>query len=204
MVDMTVGEFLDRLASREPTPGGGSVAALVGALAAALASMVCELTIGKPKYAAYEHDLKCLKSKVDHLRSELTDLMVADSAAYENLSAAYKLPKDDAEAREEAIQDALVDATEVPMRIMEVMAQVLDLTPSLTQKGSALLVSDAGIAALLASAGLRAAGLNVLINLKATRDSERVAEMKARMDAAAGSRVQLAVSIHNEVLRRLQ
>lgn len=207
VVQTPLSDFLSRLASSEPTPGGGSVAALTGALSAGLAAMVCHLTIGKKKYAEHEAELTAVLARADSLRGTLTGLMTADIKAYEGLSAAYKLPKnDDAEAaaRSAAIQDALVDATDVPLQIAEASAAVLDLVPVVVEKGSVVAVSDAGMAALLAIAALRSAALNVLINIGSTKDEARAAAAQARLETALGERVAAGEAVYLEVVERLK
>lgn len=206
MLDRSLQQFLDDLASKAPTPGGGSVAALVGAQAAGLVAMCCHLTIGKPRYADHEAELRGVLAEADRRRAELCDLVAADVAAYEALSAAYRLPKAstaEAEAREAAIQEALVAATDTPLRIAEAAAAVADLTPTIVAKGSPVAVSDAGMAALLAAAALRSAALNVLINLRATTDPARVTAARRRLDSALSTRLTRADSLYHEVVARI-
>jgi formiminotetrahydrofolate cyclodeaminase len=164
----TLTDFLSDLASDSPTPGGGSVAALAGALAAALTSMVSNLTIGRKKYADVEGDVKAVLTKTEGLRLELTELMGEDAAAFDKVMAAMKLPKDteDEKARRtEALEAALVDAAMVPLAVMEKCVDVIGLAREAAEKGNRNAVSDAGVAALMARAGAHAARLNVLINL---------------------------------------
>lgn len=206
MLKTPVIEFLDTLASDAPTPGGGSVAALTAAMAAGLGSMVCNLTIGKPAYAAHEADLKRCLERLEQLRAELQQLAEDDVAAYQALSQAYKLPKDDdpqKSARSAAIQEALVQATDVPMRVAELSGHILEIVPILIEKGSKNAVSDSGMAGLLAASALRSAGLNVLINAKSTTDAERAQKVKQRFNELLGNRMQLALTLHNEVNRRI-
>ena len=202
MLDLKLTDYLHRLASSEPTPGGGSVAALCGALAAALGAMVCRLTFGKPRYAEVEAELQQVTAYLDQYRAELAVLVSEDAKAYDGLSAAYKVPKDDP-GREAAIQEALVLATETPLRIAELAAQVLDQVPVVVAKGSKVAVSDAGMAALLGAAALRSAALNVLINVQATKDPDRAAAAKARLDAALSGRVEASEALYAEVVARI-
>ena len=137
-------EFLNELASNAPVPGGGSTAALTGALAAALVSMVGNLTVGKKRYANVEEDVKALLDKSESLRRRLSDLLEADTQVYGSLSKAYKLPRDSKEqkaARAYAIQAALKEAGAVPMQIAEACVGVLDLCGPTAQKGNRLAVS---------------------------------------------------------------
>jgi formiminotetrahydrofolate cyclodeaminase len=161
-------EFLSTLASDSPTPGGGSVAALAGALGASLGSMVCSLTIGKKKYADVEDDMKAMLAKTESLRLELAELMDEDAAAFDKVMAAMKLPKETDEqkaARKAAMQSALVDAATVPFAVMEKCVEVASLAREAATKGNSNAVSDAGVSALIARAGAHSAALNVQINL---------------------------------------
>ena len=201
-----VTQFLDELASKAPVPGGGGGAALAGALGAALASMVCNLTLGKEKYASVQTDIQALLGKTEALRKTLTDLVEQDVAVYGKLSAAYKLPRaTDAEksSRTAAIQEALVSAEGVPMAIGEACAQVLDLCTPIAEKGNLGAVSDAGVAALLAEAGLRSAALNVLINLGAITNSGFVARERARLDALLAGKSALKEDVYRLVVSKL-
>jgi formiminotetrahydrofolate cyclodeaminase len=202
MIDAQISEFLNQLASRAPTPGGGSVAALTGAQAAALVCMVCHLTIGKKKYAEHEDELRGILAVAESLQAELTALIDADIQAYDGLSAAYAIPKEEA-GRAAAIQRALGPATEVPLCIAEASAAVLDLVPAVVEKGSTLAVSDAGMAALLAAAALRSGALNAYINLAATTDTEVVAAVGARLDAALSDRAAIADRLYRDVVERI-
>jgi formiminotetrahydrofolate cyclodeaminase len=168
-------EFLGELASDSPTPGGGSVAALCGALGAALNSMVANLTVGKKKYVEVEEDMKRSLAATETLRVELAQMIDEDAAAFDKVMAALRMPKEtDGEkaVRKAALQQALVDAATVPLAVMEMCVAVIRLAGPVAQKGNANAVSDAGVAALVARAGAHAAKLNVLINLGGIRAEE--------------------------------
>lgn len=202
----TVAQFLDELASSAPVPGGGSGAALVGALGAALASMVCNLTVGKPKYADVQDEIQALLAQTEALRARLTALIDEDIAVYHRLSSAYKMPRDTDEqkaARTAAIQDILRDATRVPMQIAEACVQILYLCKPIAEKGNVGAVSDAGVAALLAEAALRSAALNVLINLAAIKDAEFVARERAVLEGLLSGKAQLKEEIYDLVVSKL-
>jgi methenyltetrahydrofolate cyclohydrolase len=206
LTDLTVEQFLDALASKNPTPGGGGGAAVAGALAAALASMVCNLTLGKDKYAAVQGDIQGMLAKTEALRHRLTALVQADEEAYGVLSAAYKLPKetaDEKKARTAAIQDALINATATPMDIAVACVEVLQLCGPVAEKGNVSAVSDAGVAALLAEAGLRSAALNVLINLAAIKNEEFVAESRRRLNGLLRGKALLKERIVNQVIAKI-
>jgi len=171
----TLSDFLADLASDSPAPGGGSVAALSGALAAGLTSMVANLTIGKPKYAEAEADMRSVLARSEALRLELEQLIEEDKQAFDRVMVAMKLPKETAEqqaARSAALQSALVDAASVPLEVMGKCVEVIALARVAAEKGNRNAVSDAGVAALMARAGTHAARLNVAINLPGIRSAE--------------------------------
>ncbi len=166
--------FLDRLASRSPEPGGGSVSALVGALGAALVSMVGNLTIGKEKYADVQDRIEELLKSSEKVRSELQELIQKDTEVYAEVSAAFKLPREteeEKEARRARVQEALKAATEVPFRITEKCLEVARLSLTAAEIGNVGAVSDAGVAALLAEAAAQSGALNVKINVNSIEDA---------------------------------
>ncbi|MCJ7597700.1 MAG: cyclodeaminase/cyclohydrolase family protein [Methyloceanibacter sp.] len=171
--DSSVEKFLDELASQNATPGGGSAAAIMGAKGAALVSMVCNLTIGKKKYADVEADMKAVLEKSEMLRKKLTFMIEDDVRAFGTVMSAYGMPKEtDAEkaARSEAIQKALKVATEVPLACCHAARQVIDLADVAAEKGNLGVISDAGVGVLAAYAALRSAALNVFTNAKMIND----------------------------------
>jgi glutamate formiminotransferase/formiminotetrahydrofolate cyclodeaminase len=172
--------FVSSVASSTPTPGGGSVAAHVGALAAALAQMVAGLTVGKKKYAAVEAEMKQVALDAADLGNTLAALVDADARAYTGVSDAYKLPKepDDAAVRRaEAIAVALLGASHVPLETARACARVAELAALVATRGNTNAVSDAGVAALLADAACRGAAYNVRINVAALDDKSRGATL---------------------------
>ncbi len=184
---LPVSEFLDRLASAEPVPGGGSSAALAGATGAGLVSMVCRLTLGKKGYEAAAEALAAVLPEADALRAELQALLEEDTRVYGRVMAAYRLPRATAEekaARRAAQQAALREAAAVPLSIAERCARVVALALPAAELGNTWAVTDAGAGALLAAAAARAALLNVEINLAAIADADYVAELQRRMAAA--------------------
>lgn len=210
MPDLTLksatAEFLEALASSAPTPGGGSVAALTGALGAGLISMVCNLTLGKEKYQDVQAEVAQLLKESEELRRELMELMEADMGVYSKLSAAYKLPKDteqDKALRTEAIQAALVEATGVPVSIARACARVVDLCPMAAKVGNLGAISDVGVAALLGEAALRSAELNVAINLGALKDQAFVAATEQEMNRLLNGRSETKELVFKDVAARL-
>ncbi|MBN2026752.1 MAG: cyclodeaminase/cyclohydrolase family protein [Actinobacteria bacterium] len=167
--------FLDKLASRSPEPGGGSVSALVGALGAALVSMVGNLTLGKEKYADVQDKVEELLESSEKLRAELQSLIQKDTEVYADVSAAFKLPRETEEEKAERasrIQEALKLATEVPFEIGEKCLEVAQLSETSAFIGNVGAVSDAGVAVLLAEAAAQSAALNVKINVNSIEDRE--------------------------------
>jgi len=167
------GEFVELLASRAPVPGGGGASALVGALGTALGNMVGSLTVGKKKYADVEAEMWQLKARCDRLQEELLQLIDRDAQVFEPLARAYGMPKETPEEKEEksrVMEAALKEACTVPMEIMEKCCEAVDLIVEFARKGSALAVSDAGVAAAFCLAALRGASLNVYINTGSMTD----------------------------------
>lgn len=170
----TVIQFLDELASNSPAPGGGSVAALAGAAGAALASMVCNLTIGKKKYADVQNEMAHVLQQTEQLRSELALLIDRDTEAFNTVMAAFGLPKgteQEQATRTAAIQEATKSATLIPLQVMKVCDEALAYTLTVAQKGNKNSASDAGVAALMLQAGCSGAALNVRINLGGLNDT---------------------------------
>lgn len=183
--ELSVGEFLDQLASKAVTPGGGGAAALSGAMAAALLSMVCNLTIGKPRYAEVEEEMRAALDRTEALRQELQALAEEDVVVFNRLTAAYKLPRvtdADTAIRRDAIQAALRRATEVPLRTARAAAALLPLCPAIAERGNVLAVSDAGVAVHLAHAAVRSALLNVTTNLRTLEDRRFAREVQAEAE----------------------
>ncbi len=167
--------FIDNTAKGTPTPGGGSVAALVGSLGAALLCMVGNFTVGKPKYKSVEKDVKEILAEVDKLKESLFVLIREDMEAYEKFSRASQMPKDTPlmrEKRKQVLQKTLKEAAEVPWRVSQASLQVIELAEKLLPKGNPNLITDVGVGVLLAEAALKSAVLNVKINLSFIKDEE--------------------------------
>ena len=199
--------FLDALASKEPTPGGGGAAAYAGALAAALSSMVGSLTVGKKRYAAVEGQMQAELRELDVTRARLVALIDADAAAFAPLAAAYGLPRETPEeraAKDAALQAALVEACEVPLEIMRQCLLVVESCDFMARNGSALAVSDAGASAVLAKAALQAASLNVVINVASMADAERAARYADEADMLLDAGCAQADAVFASVVGRLR
>jgi formiminotetrahydrofolate cyclodeaminase len=177
--------YLEDAASRKSAPGGGSVSALAGALAAAMGEMVANFTAGRKKYAAVEEQVRDALSELTDARAALVELMDADVAAYGAVSAAYALPAETDEqkqARKAAVDQAMRGAMEVPLAVMQRCGQVAAATERLAAIGNPNLITDAGVSAILAEAACAAARLNVEVNLKYLADDALSAETTALMD----------------------
>jgi len=185
-VEGTLESYLDKLASGEPEPGGGSVSALVAALGAALVTMVADLTLGKDKFADVQDDVAAFRKESERLRRELEELVTLDAQAYGAVAAAMKLPKDDEAQKAErsrVMQAALKGAAQVPLKVAQDAIQVARLALPAAEKGNPNAVSDAGVAVLLADAAAQAAALNVKINLTWIDDKEFNRESWTQIEA---------------------
>jgi formiminotetrahydrofolate cyclodeaminase len=185
-------QFLNDLASGAPTPGGGSAAAIMGAMGAALLSMVCNVTIGKKGHEAVESDIKAVRDETERLRARLTSMVAEDIAAFDGLMAAYRLPKandEEKSRRAEAIQSNLRAATETPLACARACAEVVILARRAAEKGFAGVISDAGVGVLAANSALRSAALNVYINAPSLKDrayaTAATAEIESLLDHGA-------------------
>ena len=205
LVDLKVSEFVDRLGAGTPTPGGGSAAALAGTLAAALGGMVCELTLGKPKYESVRPEMEKAKQTLNSLRKDLLVLVDRDSEAYDEVSKAMKLPKEtpaEKAARQQSLGRASQFATEIPVKTAETCLAVLEQLKRVAEIGNPNAASDAGVAAHLAHTGVAGAVLNVRINLSGIPDKDLAGRMEtrvARLETEAArvlSETQAAVSSH--------
>ncbi len=186
--DKAIEVYLDELASASATPGGGSAAALMGAQSAALTSMVCNLTIGKPKYHEVEAEMQALLLKSEALRKRLMDMIKADVDVFNRLMAAYSLAKEtdaDKLVRSLVIQEVLKEATEVPLACARACAEAIELSRCAANKGNLAVISDAGAATMSAYGGLKSAALNVYINTGSLKDrtfsEAKLAELKTIM-----------------------
>ena len=184
-IQTTVQPYLDELAAGTAAPGGGSAAAATGAMGAALVCMVCNLTIGRSKFADVDVQMRTILSRAEALRAELTQLISDDPAAYSSVMDAYRLPKETAPEkaeRSEAIQASTKQATLTPLATARACAEVLDLCRSAAELGNPNAVSDVGAGAACAQAGLKAAALNVLINLPSIHDEQFVVDCQSQLN----------------------
>ena len=201
-MERTIEGFLAALASPAPAPGGGGAAALTGALGIALGNMVGKLTLGKKKYAAVEEELLALNTEAEKLREELLELIDEDARAFLPLSRAYAIPRDDPE-RGKIMEEALLRAVRPPMKVMGKCARALELIALYGEKGSALAISDAGCAAALALAAMKAAALNVKINTKSMADRDTALELNGEADRLLALYGRTAEKIYQNITGRL-
>lgn len=203
MNGLSIEEFASKLASKDAVPGGGGASALVGALGAALASMVGNLTVGKPRYAAVEEDVRNLTVRANAAREKLLALIAEDARAFEPLSKAYGIPRDDPD-RESVMEAALRRASEPPLEMMRVCAEVVEILSGLIDKGSVLAVSDVGVGAALAGAAMKGASLNVFINTGLMKDAAFAAALNAEADRLLEENISKADSLCAETARRVR
>jgi glutamate formiminotransferase/formiminotetrahydrofolate cyclodeaminase len=193
LVGMGVAELIDEVSRDTPAPGGGSIAAVAGALGAALASMVANLSIGKGEFVERYGELCDLAERAQQAKDELVRAVDADTEAFNEVIAGLRMPKDTAEqaaVRAEAIQAGYKAAAEVPLRTAKLCREVLDLCQAAAGIGNQAVMSDAGVGALMAQAGVQGAIHNVRINLPHTRDQAFIDRMQSELgELLAESRV---------------
>lgn len=184
--DLTCTDFIAEVAGKAPVPGGGSVAALAGALGAALGNMVGSLTVGKKKYADVEEEMQEMIAESRDIQAHLLDLVQRDIDAFEPLSRLYSVhPETEQEKQEHeiAMEKALYEACMVPMDIIRECGRAIELSGRFADKGSRLAVSDAACSAVLCKAAMQAASLNVYINTRTMKDRETAAALNDRCAA---------------------
>ncbi|MCX8050043.1 MAG: cyclodeaminase/cyclohydrolase family protein [Methylohalobius sp.] len=185
--DQPLAAFLDRLASASATPGGGSAAAVMGAIGAALVGMVAHLTLGKAKYQAAADAMQAILTQAENLRQRLLQAAEADIAAFDEVMRAWRLPKqteDDKARREAALQAALKAATQAPLTCASLCAEVIGLCRTAAEQGNPSAITDAGVGALAARTALQSCALNVEVNLRAVCDQEFVRACRKELEQA--------------------
>ena len=190
IAEQTVEAYLHRLASDDPTPGGGAVAAISGGAGAALISMVCNLTIGKKGYEEAEERLRGVLDEAEAARTALLDLADRDATAFDGVMAAFKMPKEtDAEkaVRSQAIQEGYAAAATVPLEIAKRAAELMELAREATEIGNAAASSDGASAAQVLSASVWAATYNVEINAAALKDASKAQALSDEVSALRAS-----------------
>lgn len=207
LLSMNLREFSNELSTDSPTPGGGSVAALSGALGSALSSMVANLTYGKKEYRKANRRMKNLALQAQVLKDEFIDLIEKDAEAFNNVMSAMRLKKkteEEKKKRDEVIEEATKKATLVPLEIMKKSERILDLAAIAEKKGNQNSVSDAGVAAIMADAACEGGYLNVIINLGNIKDEEFKKSIKAEVDGLLKRVKSKAKRIIKRVIAKLQ
>jgi methenyltetrahydrofolate cyclohydrolase len=206
ITDSSIEKFLDDLASGSPTPGGGSAAAIIGAMGAALVSMVCNVTIGKKGYEGVEAEMKAVREESDRVRRRLTAMVAEDIAAFDSIMAAYKMPKaTDAEkaGRAAAIQAGLRGATETPLDCARACAEVIALARRASEHGYLNVISDGGVGVLAGFTALRSAALNVYINAPALKDRDFAERAIAELERLVASCAAESEAVYTIVRNKL-
>ncbi|MBQ8831340.1 MAG: cyclodeaminase/cyclohydrolase family protein [Oscillospiraceae bacterium] len=201
-LDMTTNEFIAELASKNSVPGGGGAAAVAGAMGAALAAMVCNLTVGKQKYAHVEEDVQKILSRVDVLKNELLQMADEDAKCFEPLANAYKIPKDDPK-RDEIMEQALRTACTAPLKIIHAGEETLELLGELVEKGSVLALSDVGCGASMCRSAVMSAWISVKINTRDMKDREYALKLEDEVDDIIEHSRMVGDKIYDKVLRKL-
>ena len=207
MKEQKIEEFLQELSSDAPTPGGGGAAGLVAAVGTALSDMVLSLTTGKKKYAQYQSEIEELQKKADELQANLLDAMDKDAEAFAPLAKAYGLPKEtfeEVDYRNKAMEEALFDAAKAPLDMMNVILEAMKLTERVAEIGSALAISDAGVAVQLCGAALNSASLNVYINTKLMKDRITAARFEGDADAYLLEGAHILARTYQNVLKKIR
>lgn len=202
MNDETIEQFLDHLASGEPVPGGGAAAALAVAAGAALVAMVCRLTIGREKYRAHQDAMTAALQRAEQIRSRALRLYADDTAAYSAVMAAYRLPRgaeEERAARAARIEAAMKGATEVPLRTVDLAAQVIELCAGIVDGANPNALGDLAVGALSARTALEGSAINVRINLGLVQDSA----FKASTTEQLQGYLEVARPLADEIMRRV-
>lgn len=202
MLERSVNEFLDKLSSKEPVPGGGSVSALLGALCCALGKMVCSLTIGKKKYSLYDIENQKIAVKLEQIKDSFKELYCADSRAFEDLIVTYKLPNETKEQqmyKTNVMKPLLLKAIDVPMCIMKNCILALECMDDLKDHASDLVISDIGVAASCARACLESAILNIFINTSLLDENQQVRELNQQANELLDRGIRIADEVYYNI-----
>lgn len=207
MLEKSSYEFIEELSSKKAVPGGGGASAYVGALGMALGSMVGNLTVGKKKYREVEPEIEETLRQSTKLIERLEDLVEADAQAFLPLSKAYGMSQTTEEERQEkevVLQEALINAAQVPLDIAKTCLEAIDLLDVYAQKGSRLAISDAGVGATFCKSALEAAQLNVLINTKLMKDEQTKQQIESELSTIVEEGTRKADEIYQYVLNELK
>ena len=207
LTELTVKDFLNKVAGSDPVPGGGSIAALNGAIASALAAMVANLTIGKKNYADCEEQMKQIAERAAGLKEEFVADVDRDSEAYDRVFACFKMPKatdEEKAARSAAIQEATKFAAQVPMEVARRAYGLMDTIAQVARKGNQNAVTDACVAMMAARSAVLAALMNVRINLGSLKDKEFALAMQAEADGLEQQALAKEKELLDEINRTLR
>ncbi|HEQ99819.1 MAG TPA: glutamate formimidoyltransferase [candidate division Zixibacteria bacterium] len=199
-------DFIEAVASQAPAPGGGSVSACAGSLAAALAGMVCRLTVNKKKYADVKDEISEVMMRADGLKEALFNLISDDAKAFDDVMAAMKMPKDTDKMkaeREQAIQKATIQATRIPLKVMELSYEAIKCSQIVAEKGNVNSLSDAGVSSLAGRTAVIGAYMNVKINIPGIEDDKVKTEIQEKAEKIRKDAVELAQKIENDVISKL-
>lgn len=202
MKNETCKEFINKLASKEPIPGGGSATALVGAISAALGCMATNLTIGKKRYKNIEEEMILVQNKLIKLQQELLDCMKKDTENFMPLYNAYSLPQQTIEEKEKKdliLEEALIKAIEIPLKLIELCEQVIDINIFLFKNGSKNVASDAICGITLAESSLKCASYNILVNTKLMKNREVAEKYNKKIDKIVKSNIEKVEKIEPEI-----
>ena len=184
LANLSITEFLEKTASKDPVPGGGSVAALSAAIASSLSEMVANLTVGRKGYTAVDDEMKAISKQAADFRDKLIGYIDKDSDAYQQVMQAFKLPKNTEEEkniRARAVQEGLKEATRVPLRVAEDAFKIIELAGKVVEKGNRNAVTDGAVAAMMARTAVLSALYNVKTNLNQIKDRSFVDDMTGRV-----------------------
>lgn len=207
LTELTVKDFLNKVAGSDPVPGGGSIAALNGAIASALAAMVANLTIGKKNYADCEELMKQIAERAAGLKEEFVADVDRDSEAYDRVFACFKMPKatdEEKAARSAAIQEATKFAAQVPMEVARRAYGLMDTIAQVARKGNQNAVTDACVAMMAARSAVLAALMNVRINFGSLKDKEFALAMQAEADGLEQQALAKEKELLDEINRTLR
>jgi glutamate formiminotransferase/formiminotetrahydrofolate cyclodeaminase len=202
LVNKKVAEFVDEVSRDTPAPGGGSIAALAGSLGAALAAMVANLSIGKPEFDSKYEELNSLAEKAQAIKNQLLAAVDEDTQAFNAVLEAMRLPKDSPEqqaARREAMEAGYKHATQVPLRTAQLCREALELCLAAAKAGNTAMMSDAGVGALVAYAGVKGAVYNVRINLPHIKDKNFAEEIKVQLAMLLREAKEVSEAVEREV-----
>ena len=202
LVDKSCAEFTQVLSSKAAVPGGGGAAALVGGLGTALAGMVCNLTIGKKKYAEYEEEVKEILRKTEEVQENFLKMVDKDAENFLPLSKAYGMPTNTEEEKKEkarVLEEGLKTACEIPIQIVKTSYEAIKLHEALVDKGSKLAISDVGVGVQCLRTALISGQLNVIINISMIKDQEYVAKVKEETEKLVKEGTEIADIVYKKV-----